>query len=155
MKTFLTLLLALGLCQITLSAQETSDWRTIKHAGTRFAAVDVLVDAGVPGLAAYQLTFRARRGDVKIVGIEGGAHPAFKNPPFYDPKAMQHEKVVLAAFNTATPEKLPHGWVRVATVHVQISGSKEPEYTAKLEAAADSEGRPIPAKVNIEERKKP
>src|SRR6185503_6777104 len=63
----------------------------------RFNALDIFVDSGTRPLAAYQLTFTATTGDVKIVSIEGGEHPAFKEPPNYDPQAIQQERAILAA----------------------------------------------------------
>jgi hypothetical protein len=57
--------------------------------GTRaVSAVDLFVDSGAQTLAAYQLDFSAPDESVKIVSIKGG-HPAFKEPPYYDPKAIQ------------------------------------------------------------------
>ena len=58
-------------------------------------------------LAAYQIEFSVTNILTKIVGIEGGQHPAFREPPFYDPKAMQQERVIIAAFSTDNAE--PYG----------------------------------------------
>src|SRR5690349_2445231 len=69
----------------------------------RFRAIDIFVDSGSNPLAAYQLEFLATNGVAKITGIEGGENSAFKNPPHYDPKAMQHDRVVIAAFSTEPP----------------------------------------------------
>jgi hypothetical protein len=120
----------------------------------RFEAVDVFVDSGAQPLAAYQLTFRATSGDVKIVGIEGGGHPAYKAAPYYDPEAIQHERVVLAAFNTAAIGQLPIGRTRVATIHVQIRGADEPRFVAKFETAATHNGTAISARTSFQERNK-
>lgn len=120
----------------------------------RFEAVDVFVDSGARPLAAYQLTFRATRGDVKIVGIEGGEHSAFKEAPFYDPAAIQKEHAVLAAFNTAALDQLPTGRTRVATVHVQIRGTDAPRFVAKFETAATHNGTAITARTSFQERSK-
>jgi hypothetical protein len=125
------------------------------NAATRFSAVEVFVDSGAQPLAAYQLTFTATSGDVKIVGIEGGEHPAFKEPPHYDPKAIQHERAILAAFNTSSAENLPKGRARVATVHVQITGAVAPVYTVKLEAAANHEGSRVAGQTSFQERNGP
>jgi hypothetical protein len=116
--------------------------------------VDVFVDSGAQPLAAYQLTFRATSGDVKIVGIEGGGHPAYKAAPYYDPEAIQHERVVLAAFNTAAIGQLPIGRTRVATIHVQIRGADEPRFVAKFETAATHDGTAISARTSFQERNK-
>src|SRR5689334_1766283 len=80
---------------------------------SRFMVVDVQLDSGAESLAAYQLEFLSTNGTVKIVGIEGGEHAAFKQPPYYDPAAMQQDHVILGAFNTAAVAQLPSGTVRV------------------------------------------
>jgi hypothetical protein len=114
----------------------------------RFAAVDVYVDSGVTPLAAYQLEITAVQGDVKIVGIEGGEHAAFKIPPYYDPAAMMNHRVILAAFNTGS--ELPAGKSRVARVHVQVSGDVTPQYACKLVLAAASDGQRMAATASVE-----
>jgi len=121
-----------------------------KDNDVRFEAVHVYVDSGSDELAAYQLLLRATKGDVKIVGIEGGAHKAFKEPPFYDPKAIQQERVILAAFSLEPKSNLPKGRVRVATIHLQVRGGTEPQFEAKLQAAANHTGKKISPIVSIE-----
>ena len=121
-------------------------------ATVRFNALEVFVDSGTKPLAAYQLTFIATSGEVKIVSIEGGEHPAFKEPPNYDPKAIQHERAILAAFNTISADNLPKGRTRVATVHVQITGATAPVYAVKLDAAADAEGAPVAGQTSVQEK---
>lgn len=144
-----TIVLVWALGAGVLCAQE----RAANPAPTGFRAVDVFVDSGAQPLAAYQLDFSARAGSVKIVGIEGGEHPAFKEPPYYDPKAIQQERAVLAAFNTVPAGQLPAGRTRVATIHVQVSGETAPKFTAKIQAAAGSDGRSIPVQITLMERK--
>lgn len=122
---------------------------------TRFRTVDLYVDSGQRPLAAYQLTFEARSAAVKIVGIEGGEAPAFRDPPYYDPQAIQKERVILAAFNTGAAAKLPKGRTRVATIHVRISGPAEPLYEVRLVTAGTVKARKITATVHAEERRKP
>ena len=119
-----------------------------------FRAVDVFVDSKDQHLAAYQVVVAFFGPDTKISGIEGGDHPAFRKPPLYDPKAMQKEQVIIAAYNTSPAEELPKGKVRVATIHLQITGSKAPDFSFKLITAGTVEGRKIPAKVAVEWRKK-
>ena len=85
--------------------------------------------------------------------MEGGEHPAFKDAPFYDPKAIQHERVIIAAFNTTSGDKLPKGKTRVATIHLQIAGERNPDYFVKLETAATLEGRKMVVEIRHEERK--
>jgi len=120
---------------------------------SRFCAVDIYVDSQATPLAAYQLEFAIANGSAKIVGIEGGEHPAFHEPPFYDPKAMQHERVILAAFNTGTQDKLPSGKTRVATIHLETAGTGPLRYALKLEVAGDAAGARIAARASYEERK--
>lgn len=117
---------------------------------TRFEAVYVYVDSGADELAAYQLLVRATKGDVKIVGIEGGEHEAFRLPPFYDAKAIQQERVILAAFSLKPGDDLPKGKVRVATIHIQVTGDTEPKFETKLQAAVNHAGKKISPSVLIE-----
>ena len=119
-----------------------------------FRAVDIFVKSKGQPLAAYQVQVAFLGLKTKISGIEGGSHPAFKKPPLYDPKAMQKEQVIIAAYNTGPAEELPKGKVRVATIHLQITGSKAPDFSFKLITAGTVEGRKIPAKVAVEWRKK-
>ncbi len=143
-STFPLLAVLLG----TLLAQPAATKDTV-----RFQAVDIFIDSKETSLAAYQLEFLVKSGDAKVVGVEGGEHPAFKDAPFYDPKAIQHERVIIAAFNTAAADKLPKGKTRVATMHLQITGDRNPDYAVKLETAATLEGRKIGVETTFEERK--
>ena len=121
-------------------------------AGIRFEAVDVFVDSPDKAIAAYQLEFAVTNGVAKIVGIEGGEHPAFREAPLYDPKAMQGERVVIAAFST-DPD-LPSGKTRVATIHLQVTGPAEPKLGMRLQVVADSKGKKITATTSFEMRAK-
>jgi hypothetical protein len=114
-----------------------------------FRTIDIFVDSGRQPLGAYQLEFSAPKKSIRIIGIEGGEHEAFKEPPYYDPKAMQQERVILAAFNTG--KNHPTGKTRVATIHVQVL--RPTNYRVKLDTAADSEGTPISVQMTFSERK--
>jgi hypothetical protein len=155
MKGCVAILLALVLSSWALAAQETDGWRVTRQAGLRFTAVDILIDSGTHPLAAWQLHFSVKSGDARIVGIEGGEHPAFKQPPYYDPKAIQRERVILAAFNAAAADKLPKGKTRVATIHLQVNGTKAPQYLVRLQTAADDEAHTIQCEVTVEPRNRP
>jgi len=113
----------------------------------RFEAVHVYVDSKDQPLAAYQFELVDKSRTIKIVGIEGGEHAAFKQPPYYDPAALMNKRVIIAAFNTG--RDLPRGKTRVATIHVQLTGDRKPEYEVKLQVAASSDGRHIPATVSL------
>lgn len=117
-----------------------------------FTTFDIFVDSGNAPLAAYQLEFSGPTDQVRITGIEGGEHEAYKIPPFYDPKAMQQERVILAAFNARPEAKLPSGKTRVATIHLQYVGSAKPECSLKFHTAADPNGKAIRVKTTFSER---
>lgn len=116
---------------------------------SRFAAVDIVIDAKDQPLAAYQVSFAASQGDIRITSIEGGEHAAFAEPPFYDPKAIQNERAVFAGFSTNEAKDLPIGKTRIATVHVEIRGNVEPEYELKLSVAATVGGESIPVQLHV------
>jgi hypothetical protein len=115
--------------------------------------MDIFVDSKDKPLAAYQVEFAVTNGIAKIVGIEGGGHPAFAEPPFYDPKAMQHERGIIAAFSTEPAKKLPTGKTLVATIHWEVAAGAELKPELKLQTAADASGNKIPAELSFEERK--
>lgn len=123
----------------------------VEQDAVRFEAIDVFVDSGDQPLAAYQFELTSEERGLEIVGIEGGEHTAFKEPPFYDPKAMNHNRVILAAFNTG--QDLPAGRVRVARIHVQVTGPGQREYHTKLLVSATVEGQQIQAQLSIEKAK--
>lgn len=138
-----------------LCGQLTAQTANSAGASTRFVAVDLFVDSQDRPLAAYQLEFSVTNNVAQIVGIEGGEHTAFAEPPYYDPKAMQRERVIIAAFSTEPADKLPAGRTRVATVHLQVSENAEPEFSLKLHTAADADGRKITVSARLEERRNP
>ena len=115
---------------------------------TRFSPLHIDIDSGRRSLAAYQFELKAAAGQIKIVGVEGGRHKAFKEAPYYDPAALAKDRIIIAAFNTGCD--LPKERTRIATVHLQIIGEIEPEYELKLIVAADEEGKEIPAKISYE-----
>ena len=114
----------------------------------RFETVDIYIDAGDKPLAAYQFSVHSATKTALLAGLEGGEHPSFAHPPYYDPKALIDEKVIVAAYSTA--DTLPQGRTRVARLHVQVSGEKNPEYVATLQTAAAADGSIIPAKLTVE-----
>ena len=117
-----------------------------------FTFLDVFIDSQGKPLAAYQFGLRATSGDVKLVGIEGGEHTAFAKPPYYDPKALLGERIVIAAFNTGAAETLPSGKTRVARLMVRVGGSEKPQYDVKLQVAASVDAKPLAdAHVSISE----
>ena len=151
MRRILAMLGVVGMLMGVQAAQEPGAGAS----AVQFRAVDGFVDAGAQPLAAYQLEVLATTGRVKIVGIEGGEPAAFREPPYHDPKAIQRERVILAAFSTRQPGQLPSGRFRVATLHVQVEGGGAPRFAGRLQTAADADGRPIRVQLNLVERNIP
>jgi hypothetical protein len=116
----------------------------------RFAPLHIYLDSGSRPLAAFQFELKAAAGQIKIVGVEGGQHAAFKEAPYYDKAALyKSNRIIIAAFNTG--RELPKGRTRIATIHLQIIGDAEPDYELKLTVAADANAKEIPAaKISFE-----
>lgn len=117
----------------------------------RFIAVDIFVDSGPRSLAAYQVevAIAAAGGVARLVGVEGGEHPAFADPPYYDPIALHAahdlERIVVAALNTTA--ELPRGRFCAARLHVQIPAGAQPRIEARLVAAGGAEADRLEATV--------
>ncbi|MCL5281722.1 MAG: hypothetical protein M1376_17630 [Planctomycetes bacterium] len=142
------LLVTLSILAPLLAGASTRTSEKPAQGRVRFAPVHVYLDSGDRPLAAYQFELKAQTGQIKIVGVEGGEHPAFQEAPYYDPAALMNDRIIIAAFSTGTD--LPQGRTRVATVHLQILGDAEPQYELKLIVAADKEGEEIPADLNLQ-----
>jgi hypothetical protein len=137
-------------------------------AKVRFAPVHIYLDPAGKPLAAYQFELvcsvparayssadgednasrRHYERQIKIVGVEGGDHPAFKEAPYYDPAALMNERIIIAAFNTGSD--LPTARTRIATIHLQITGDAEPKYALNLITAADHEGLEMAAQISLQ-----
>ena len=113
----------------------------------RFTTVDVVLDSGSSPLAAWQIEVEDPAGRAKIVGIEGGAHPAFAEPAHYDPRALAGGRIVLAAFSLEGD--LPTGATRVATLHLEVRGDEPVHLTCDMRAAAGPRGEEIEPAVRI------
>jgi len=149
------LALGFGLLIFGLAAGLLAQQPATEEGRAQFRAVDIYVDAGSTPLAAYQLEFAATNGLARIVGIEGGEHRAFRRPPFYDPKAIQHERVIIASFSTSPATELPVGKTRVATIHYQTTDTQPARFELKLQTVGDARGNRIAAQASFEERKTP
>ena len=149
MKRYLILSLIAAALRILMPVPETGRAsRPAAELKTRFAPVHVYLDSGDKPLAAYQFELKAVAGRIKIVGVEGGEHPAFQEAPYYDPAALMNGRIIIAAFNTGAD--LPQGRTRIAIIHLQILGDVEPEYDLKLTTAADAEDHEISAQLDLE-----
>lgn len=116
-----------------------------KPAAVRFEPLHIYIDPDSKPLAVYQFELKVISGDVKIVGVEGGAHPAFSNPPYYDSTALMNDRIIIGAFDTGA--NLPGRETRVATLHLQISGDEFPEYELDLKVAASGDGTSLSADI--------
>ena len=119
---------------------------TTTDTASRFTYVDVILDTHDMPLAAYQFEFTGGAG-CQIIGIEGGEHPAFVNPPYYDPAAMQHDRVIAAAYSTVA--ELPKGATRISRLMLRVSG--KPAYQVRLITAGSTDGKPMPAEISVRE----
>ena len=145
----ITLIILTSICLIVpvLAQQSEQDYSTAQS-GVRFAPLHIFLDSGNNSLAAYQFELKAAAGQIKIVGVEGGQHKAFKEAPYYDPAALANDRIIIAAFTTG--RDLPTSRTRIATIHLQIAGDAEPQYELKLIVAADADGKEIPAEITFE-----
>jgi hypothetical protein len=87
-----------------------------------------------------------------VVGVEGGEEGEFSKAPFYDAKAMQRERIVVAAFSVAKEDLLPRGRTRVLTLHVQTGAALFAADVRKF-LATDSNGKKIDATIRVVERR--
>lgn len=134
---------------MALAPQQDQPAPDAPKTGLRFESIDVFIDAGATPLAAWQVEVKPagdQPGHVKIVGIEGGQHPAYAAAPYYDPIAMQGERVIIAGLSTA--DDLPMGRTRVARIHVQVD-APDIQWQASLQAAAGPDGAKFEAIVEV------
>ncbi len=118
-------------------------------AGVRFTPVQVLLESLEREVAAYQVEVVVIAGEAEIVGVEGADHPGFQDAPYYDPAALAGGRIIIAAFSTK--HQLPIGKQRVATIHMRESGPERVAYEIRTIALADKRGKPVSAKVLLEE----
>jgi hypothetical protein len=147
MRTSLIILICIFLI-VPVLARQADEYETAVQQKVRFAQLHIYLDSGNRALAAYQFELKATAGQIKIVGVENGEHPAFEEPPYYDPAALAHDRIIIAAFST--DENLPKGRTRLTTIQLQIIGDIEPEYALELIVVADANGNEIPAKITYE-----
>lgn len=124
--------------------------------GVRFESVDIFADSGAQSLAAYQIEVigTVDGGAIVLVGVEGGESRAFAEPPYYDPGALSHDRVMLAAYTPIDAAALPTGKTRVARLHVQIKTpphtvdappADKPRYTVRVVAVGNAKGERVSA----------
>jgi hypothetical protein len=115
---------------------------------SRFTYVDVMIDPKGQSLAAWQVEFTAEVGGISLVGVEAGDHPAYAaRPPYYDPAALAGRRILLADYSLAA--NLPQAKFRAARLMLEIRGDAKPQYVTKLIAAANADGKTIPAELSL------
>jgi hypothetical protein len=148
MRTITAIILISISLIIPVLAQQSEQYETTAQQKVRFAPLHIYIDSGNRALAAYQFELKTIAGQVKIIGIENGEHPAFSEPPYYDPAALANDRIIIAAFST--DKNLPKGRTRITSIQLQIIGDTEPQYEIELTVAADTNGNEIPAKITLE-----
>ncbi|MEM7228806.1 MAG: hypothetical protein AAF432_08320 [Planctomycetota bacterium] len=143
----LTLLVIAGVC-VALGAYAGPPVGNATSHDATFAWIDVYVEAGETHIAAYQLDIEAVDRSWTIVGIEGGDHPAFRLPPYYDPAALTNDRVILAAFSLDSD--LPSGRTRLARLHV-MTRDDAMGWNVSHETAASADGQEIPIRFELVE----
>lgn len=121
--------------------------------GRRFAAVDIYLASAEP-VAAWQFAFSSPNG--RIVGVENGESAAYGGTPYYDREAVQRgtaDRIIVADFSLADPSRLPSGRIRIATLHLILTGPGDPEFDLDLVTAVTQEGTPIDASIGLEPRR--
>ena len=140
----------LVLC-LVLWAAAWPGWSHADGKKVRFAALDVHLESAEP-VAAWQFELSEARGRMRVVGVENGDSPAFAKAPYYDRKAVSDgraDRIIVADFTLRPAAELPVGRVRIATVHVRLTGDSEPEYVLRLTAAGNAQGKPVPASIHL------
>ncbi len=115
----------------------------------RFGYIDVYIDSGKQPLAVYQFELKSTRGDAKLVGVERGDSAVFHDPPYYDPAAINQQRVIVGSYSLSG--QLPAGKTRVARLQMYIAGEEEPAYDLKVTVAAAKDGSAIPASASLVE----
>lgn len=132
----------------------TAAWPGLSYADetkVQFAALDIHLESAEP-VAAWQFELSEAAGRMRVVGVENGDSPAFAKAPYYDRKAVNDgraDRIIIADFTLRPAAELPAGKVRIATVHLRLTGSSEPDYLLRLVTAGNARGEPIPASIHL------
>ena len=117
---------------------------------SRFTYVDVMIDPKGQPLAAWQFEFTAQAGSISLVGVEAGDAPAYaKRPPYYDPAALAGHRIIVGDYSL--DPNVPKTKTRVARLMLEVRGDAKPQFTTKLMAAANTDGKTIPVELLLVE----
>jgi hypothetical protein len=120
----------------------------LPNPAVRFVTYDLFVDPGARPLAAYQVDVRCTTNDALLTGLEGGDAVPFRDAPYYDPRALVNERIVVAAYSTAG--EIAPGKARVARLHLRVEGKTDPKFEVTVTAAAGPDGVAIDATAAVE-----
>ena len=137
-------------CAVLMGAEWSAFSQTF-GTGTRFTVLEIYLETAEP-LAAWQFELREASGTMRVVGVENGESDAFGEAPYYDLAAVSGgaaHRIVVADYSLQPATELPTGRSRVATVHVRLEGSADPEYVLNLMAAGGADGEPIQATIDF------
>lgn len=123
----------------------------------QFAIIDITIDPLGQPLAAYQFELTAPDASLKIIGVQGSDHPAYKRdrPPYFDPIVTQRNTDRLILADYALPQldaaQLPDQPVVVARINVVYEGPADadtPDLQLSLITAGNADGKKIQAKAS-------
>ncbi len=146
-------LLLLGAALICTASGEIVAKQGNNSDTVRFVAIDIYLDSAEP-VAAWQFEMDERNGLMTVVGVENGSSQAFSEAPYFDRNAVQlgkADRIIVADYSLEPENALPAGHIRLATIHVRLSGDISPDFRLTLIAAASIDGRPINASISMEQ----
>ena len=118
----------------------------------RFAALEIYVVSTEP-VAAWQFELSETSGQMRVVGVENGESAAFGEAPYYDLAAVSEgaaDRIIVADYSMRPAGELPSGRSLVATIHIQLEGTAEPDYVLNLIAAGGANGERIQASIDFD-----
>ena len=124
----------------------------IVETDTRFETLDIYIETTEP-LAAWQFELREVSGRMRVVGVENGETVAFPEAPYFDLAAVSEgtaDRIIVADYSMRQAVELPTGRNRLATIHIRIEGTAEPDYVLNLMAAGGANGEPIQAEIDFD-----
>lgn len=117
-----------------------------------FATIDIYLESTEP-LAAWQFELSEPAGRMRVVGVENGETAAFGEAPYYDLSAVSAgaaDRIIVADYSLRPAPELPTGRNRLATIHIRLEGSGDPDFVLSLMAAGGADGEPIQASIDFD-----
>ncbi len=117
----------------------------------KFVAADIYLDSAEP-VAAWQFELSDKHGVMQVVGVERGESDAYARTPYYDREAVrlgQADRIVVADYSLAEVADLPHGRIRIATIHLMLERGTGDDTILQLITATTPDGKIIDASVEL------